>query len=331
VIAPAARDVHIIGVGSCTPDRVLTNQDLEKIVDTSDEWIVSRTGIKERRIADPDTPASALATEAARRALHDAGVAGGEIDQIIVGTVTGDRPFPSTACLLQDRLGASSAYAFDISAACSGFLYALSLGRTQILAGAAETVLVVGVESLSKITDWTDRNTCVLFGDAAGAVVLRSTGQPGGILATKLHSDGSLTSLLEMPGGGSLNPASHETVDKRLHYIRMSGNDVFKYAVRAMESVACEALELAGLKPEQLDLLIPHQANYRIIDATARRLGLSMDKVFVNLDRYGNTSSASIPLALDEAKRSGRLKPGDLVELVTFGGGFTWAAAVVRW
>jgi len=330
VIAPV-RDVHIIGVGSCTPDRVLTNQDLEKIVDTSDEWIVSRTGIRERRIADPDTPASALATEAARRALRDAGVTGEEIDQIIVGTVTGDRPFPSTACLLQDRLGATSAYAFDISAACSGFLYALSLGRNQILAGAAQTVVVVGVETLSKITDWTDRNTCVLFGDAAGAVVLRSTGQPGGILATKLHSDGSLTSLLEMPGGGSLNPASHETVDKRLHYIRMSGNDVFKYAVRAMESVACEALELAGLKPEELDLLIPHQANYRIIDATARRLGLSMDKVFVNLDRYGNTSSASIPLALDEAKRGGRLKPGDLVELVTFGGGFTWAAAVVRW
>jgi 3-oxoacyl-[acyl-carrier-protein] synthase III len=192
-------------------------------------------------------------------------------------------------------------------------------------------VLVVGVEVLSKITDWTDRNTCVLFGDAAGAVVLRSTGRPGGILATKLHSDGSLTSLLEMPGGGSLHPASHETVDKKLHYIRMSGNDVFKYAVRAMESVACEALELAGLKPEELDLLIPHQANYRIIDATARRLGLPMDKVFVNLDRYGNTSSASIPLALDEAKRQGRLKPGDLVEMVTFGGGFTWAAAVVRW
>ena len=330
MIAPA-RDVHIIGVGSCTPERVLTNQDLEKIVDTSDEWIVTRTGIKERRISDPDTPASALATEAARRALQDAGVEGSEVDQIIVGTVTGDRPFPSTACLLQDRLGASSAYAFDISAACSGFLYALSLGRNQILAGAAETVLVAGVETLSKITDWTDRNTCVLFGDAAGAVVLRSTGQPGGILATKLHSDGSLTHLLEMPGGGSLNPASHESVDQRLHYIRMSGNDVFKYAVRAMESVACEALELAGLKPEELDLLVPHQANYRIIDATARRLGLPMEKVFVNLDRYGNTSSASIPLALDEAKRQGRIKPGDLVEMVTFGGGFTWAAAVVRW
>ena len=330
MIAPA-RDVHIIGVGSCTPDRVVTNQDLEQIVDTSDEWIRTRTGIKERRIADPETPSSVLATEAARRAMADAGITGAEIDQIIVGTVTGDRPFPSTACLLQDRLGATSAYAFDISAACSGFLYALSLGRNQILAGVAETVLVVGVETLSKITDWTDRNTCVLFGDAAGAVVLRSTGQPGGILAVKLHSDGSLTRLLEMPGGGSLNPSSHETVDRRLHYIRMSGNDVFKYAVRAMESVAVEALEAAGVKPEELDLLVPHQANYRIIDATARRLGLPMEKVFVNLDRYGNTSSASIPLALDEAKKSGRIKPGSVVEMVTFGGGFTWAAAVVRW
>ncbi len=330
MIAPA-RDVHIIGVGSCTPDRVLTNQDLEKIVDTSDEWITSRTGIKERRIADPDIPSSALATEAVRRAMKDAGIEGSEVDQIIVGTVTGDRPFPSTACLIQDRIGASSAFAFDISAACSGFLYALSLGRTQILAGVANTVVVAGVETLSKITDWTDRNTCVLFGDAAGAVVLRSTGQPGGILATKLHSDGSLVNLLEMPGGGSLHPSSHETVDKRMHYIRMSGNDVFKHAVRAMESVACEALEAAGMKPEELDLLVPHQANYRIIDATARRLGLPMDKVFVNLDRYGNTSSASIPLALDEAKRQGRIKPGDLVEMVTFGGGFTWGAAVVRW
>jgi 3-oxoacyl-[acyl-carrier-protein] synthase-3 len=330
MISPV-RDVHIIGVGSCAPDRVLTNRDLEQIVDTTDEWITTRTGIKERRIADPETPSSVLATEAARRAMADAGITGAEIDQIIVGTVTGDRPFPSTACLLQDRLGAVSAYAFDISAACSGFLYALSLGRNQILAGAAETVLVVGVETLSKITDWQDRNTCVLFGDAAGAVVLRSTGQPGGILAAKLHSDGSLTRLLEMPGGGSLNPSSHETVDRRLHYIRMSGNDVFKYAVRAMESVACEALEAAGAKSDELDLLVPHQANYRIIDATARRLGLSMEKVFVNLDRYGNTSSASIPLALDEAKRGGRIKPGDLVEMVTFGGGFTWAAAVVRW
>src|SRR5207249_9707689 len=200
------RTVSIIGTGSYVPKKILTNKDLEQIVDTSDEWITTRTGIKERRIADPETPASALATEAARRAVQDAGLKGEDLDQIIVGTVTGDRPFPSTACLVQDRLGAKKAYAFDISAACSGFLYALSLARTQVASGAAETVLVIGVETLSKIVDWTDRNTCVLFGDASGAVVLRSTGQPGGILSTKLHSDGALTNLLEMPGGGSLHP-----------------------------------------------------------------------------------------------------------------------------
>jgi 3-oxoacyl-[acyl-carrier-protein] synthase-3 len=330
MIAPS-RDVHIIGVGSYTPERVLTNKDLEGIVDTSDEWITARTGIKERRIADPATPSSALATEAARRALADAKVEASELDQIILGTVTGDRPFPSTACIVQDRLSATSAFAFDISAACSGFLYALTLAKTQIAAGAADTILVIGVESLSKIVDWTDRNTCVLFGDGAGAAVLRSTGQPGGVLATRLHSDGALTNLLQMPGGGSLHPSSHETVDQRLHYLRMSGNDVFRYAVRAMESVACEVLEAAGVKPEELDLLVPHQANFRIIDATARRLGIPMEKVLVNLDRYGNTSSASIPIALDEARRTGRIKPGDLVAMVTFGGGFTWAGAVVRW
>jgi 3-oxoacyl-[acyl-carrier-protein] synthase-3 len=324
-------DVHIIGTGAYTPDYVLTNRDLEQIVDTSDEWIVSRTGIRERRIAPPDTPSSSLATEAAARALQDAGIQAGELDQIIVGTVTGDRIFPSTACIVQDRLAASNAFAFDVSAACAGFLYGLSVGRCAIISGAARTVLVLGVESLSKIVDWTDRNTCVLFGDAAGAVVLRSTGKPGGVLATKLHSDGSLVHLLEMPAGGSLLPPSHETVEKRLHTIHMSGNDVFKHAVRAMESVAVEALEAAGRSASELDLLVPHQANYRIIDATARRLGLPMEKVFVNLDRYGNTSSASIPLALDEARRSGRIKPGDLVEMVTFGGGFTWAAAVVEW
>jgi len=330
MITPS-RDVHIIGIGAYTPDRVLTNKDLEGIVDTSDEWITARTGIKERRIADPGTPSSALATEAARRALADAKIEASELDQIILGTVTGDRPFPSTACILQDRLNATSAFAFDISAACSGFLYALTLAKTQIAAGAANTILVVGVESLSKIVDWTDRNTCVLFGDGAGAAVLRSTGQPGGVLATCLHSDGALTNLLQMPGGGSLHPSSHETVNQRLHYLRMSGNDVFRYAVRAMESVACEALDAAGVKAEDLDLLVPHQANFRIIDATARRLGIPMEKVLVNLDRYGNTSSASIPIALDEAKRAGRIKPGDLVAMVTFGGGFTWAAAVVRW
>lgn len=330
MIAPR-RDVHIVGTGSYTPDRVLTNKDLEKIVDTSDEWITSRTGIKERRISDPNTPASALATQAAMRALEAAGVGADSLDQIIVGTVTGDRTFPSTGCIVQDRLKATNAHAFDVSAACAGFLYGLSVGTSAIEAGAAETVLVIGVETLSKITNWTDRNTCVLFGDAAGAVVLRSTGKPGGILATRLHSDGSLVHLLEMPAGGSLMPPSHETVDRRLHTIQMRGNDVFKHAVRAMESVALEALEAAGRNSDDLTLLIPHQANFRIIDATARRLGLPMEKVFVNLDRYGNTSSASIPLALDEAMRSGRIRPGDLVVLVTFGGGFTWAAAVIEW
>jgi 3-oxoacyl-[acyl-carrier-protein] synthase-3 len=330
VIAPN-RAVHIVGTGSFTPERVLTNQDLEKIVDTSDEWITTRTGIKERRIADPKTPSSVLASEAAARALDAAGVKASELDQIIVGTVTGDRTFPSTGCIVQDRLGARKAHAFDVSAACAGFLYGLSVGQSAIESNAAETVLVIGVETLSKIVNWTDRNTCVLFGDAAGAVVLRAIAKPGGILATRLHSDGSLVHLLEMPAGGSLMPPSHETVDRRLHTIHMRGNDVFKHAVRAMESVALETLEAAGRKPEELSLLIPHQANFRIIDATARRLGLPMEKVFVNLDRYGNTSSASIPLALDEARRSGRIRSGDLIELVTFGGGFTWAAAVIEW
>jgi 3-oxoacyl-[acyl-carrier-protein] synthase-3 len=330
VIAPS-RAVHIVGTGSFTPARVLTNHDLEKIVDTSDEWITSRTGIKERRISDPATPSSGLATHAANRALEAAGITGADLDQIIVGTVTGDRTFPSTACIIQDRVGASRAHAFDLSAACAGFLYGLSVGQSAIRSGVAETVLVIGVETLSRIVDWTDRNTCVLFGDAAGAVILRSSEKPGGILATRLHSDGSLVHLLEMPAGGSLRPPSHETVDKRLHTIQMRGNDVFKHAVRAMESVALEALEAAGRRPEELSLLIPHQANYRIIEATARRLGLPMEKVFVNLDRYGNTSAASIPLALDEAYRSGRIRPGDLIEMVTFGGGFTWAAAVVQW
>jgi len=330
MIAPA-RDVHIVGTGSYTPDHVLTNKDLERIVDTTDEWITTRTGIKERRISDPDTPASALAGVAGRRALESAKLDAAEVDQIIVGTVTGDRPFPSTACAVQDQLGARRAHAYDLSAACSGFLYGLSVARSHILANNARTILVIGVETLSKIVDWTDRSTCVLFGDAAGAVVLRSTGRPGGILSVCLHSDGSLTHLLEMPGGGSLHPASHETVEQRLHTIRMSGNDVFKHAVRAMESVAGEALAAAGVTPDQLDLLVPHQANYRIIEATARRLNLPMEKVFVNLDRYGNTSSASIPLALDEARGLGRIRDGSLIALVTFGGGFTWAGSVVRW
>lgn len=330
MIAPA-RDVHIIGTGSYAPAHVLTNKDLEAIVDTSDEWIVTRTGIRERRISDPDMPSSFLASEAAKSALADAGVKPEELDQIIVGTVTGDRIFPSTACRVQDVLGAKNAHAFDVSAACAGFLYGLSVGCDAIRAGSVKTVLVIGVETLSKIVNWTDRNTCVLFGDAAGAVVLRSTGQTGGILATRIHSDGTLVHLLEMPAGGSLMPPTHQTIEARLHTIHMSGNDVFKHAVRAMQSVAIETLEAAGRKAEDLTLLVPHQANLRIVEATAQRLGVPMEKVFVNLDKYGNTSAASIPLALDEARRTGRIKKGDLVALVTFGGGFTWASAVVEW
>ena len=325
------RDVHIVGTGSYTPSRVLTNRDLEAMVDTSDEWIVSRTGIRERRIVDKDKPASFMAHQAALRALEDAGISASELDLIVVGTVTGDRPFPSTACALQHQLGARGAYAFDVSAACAGFLYGLSIAENQIAGGSVGTALVIGVETLSKITDWTDRNTCVLFGDAAGAVVLRSTGREGGILATRLHSDGSLTHLLEMPGGGSLRPASHETVDQRLHCIRMSGNDVFKHAVRAMGAVAAEALEAAGHGPEDLALLVPHQANIRIIEATAQRLHLPMSKVFVNIERYGNTSGATVPIALDEAVREGRAAAGDLVLLDAFGAGFTWGSALIRW
>ena len=329
MIAPA-RDVHIIGTGSYTPSKVLTNQDLEKMVDTTDEWIVSRTGIRERRISDPATPSSFLATEAAKRALDDAGVSPMELDQIVIGTVTGDRIFPSTACCVQNNLGATKAYAFDVSAACAGFMYGLSAAQDSIRAGTVRTVLVIGVETLSRIVKWTDRNTCVLFGDAAGAVVLRSTGEPGGILSTRVHSDGSLVHLLEMPAGGSLMPPSHKTVEEQLHTIHMSGNDVFKHAVRAMQSVSIEALEAAGRTADELALLVPHQANLRIIEATAQRLGVPMEKVFVNLHKYGNTSAASIPLALDEARRGGRIKKGDLVAMVTFGGGFTWAAAVVE-
>jgi 3-oxoacyl-[acyl-carrier-protein] synthase-3 len=329
MIAPA-RNVHILGTGSYTPLHVLTNKDLEAMVDTSDEWIVSRTGIRERRISDPDTPSSHLAAQAARRALDDAGVTAKELDQIIVGTVTGDRIFPSTGCTVQDVLGASNAYAYDISAACAGWMYGLQIGCDAVRAGTAKKVLVIGVETLSRIVNWTDRNTCVLFGDAAGAVVLGANGEPGGILATRVHSDGSLVHLLEMPAGGSLMPPSHRTVEEQLHTIHMSGNDVFKHAVRAMQAVALEVLEAAGKKAEDLSLFVPHQANLRIIEATAQRLGVPMEKVFVNLHKYGNTSSASIPLALDEARRSGRIGKGDLVAMVTFGGGFTWAGAVVQ-
>jgi 3-oxoacyl-[acyl-carrier-protein] synthase-3 len=325
------RGARIAGTGSYVPPRVLTNQDLERIVETSDEWIVSRTGIKERHLVEKGVASSDLAAEAARKALAEAGVSPEEVQLQIVGTVTPDRIFPSASCSLQEKLGTANAAAFDLSAACSGFIYGLSVASGLIGIGAMDRILVVGVETLSKLTDWEDRNTCVLFGDGAGAAVMTPCDPGTGVLATSLGSDGSLGCLLELPAGGSLNPATQETVDKRMHFIRMKGNDVFKNAVRAMESVTRDALEKAGVRPEELALLIPHQANLRIIEATANRLGVSMDRVFVNVHKYGNTSAASVPLALDEARKEGRIKDGDLIGLVAFGAGFTWGAAVIRW
>ncbi|MDI6807664.1 MAG: beta-ketoacyl-ACP synthase III [Candidatus Eisenbacteria bacterium] len=326
----AFRNAKIAGTGSYAPPKVLTNQDLEKMVDTTDEWIVTRTGIRERRIADDKTASSDMAFAASREALDDAGMKPEEIDRIIVGTITPDRLFPSAACTLQELLGASKACAFDISAACSGFIYGLSIGRVMIAAGEAETILVVGVETLSKITDWNDRNTCVLFGDGAGAAVLRPCGDDAGILSICLGSDGTLGSLLELPAGGSRIPASKESVENGLHFLKMKGNEVFKSAVRAMGDIAEEAIAKAGISADEISLLIPHQANLRIIQATAKRLGIPMDKVLVTLEKYGNTSAASIPMALNEARKSGRVKKGDLIVLAAFGGGFTWGGCVIR-
>ena len=325
------RGARIIGTGYFVPPKVLSNRDLERMVDTTDEWISARTGILERHIAENGVPSSDLAAEASRPALAEAGISPLDIELIIVATVTPDRLFPSTACSLQEKLGASNAAAFDLSAACSGFIYGLTLAKGLIATSVADVVLVVGVETLSKLVDWTDRNTCVLFGDGAGAAVVAPGDSEKGILATSMGSDGRLGSLLELPGGGSLNPASEETLQNRLHFIKMKGNEVFKNAVRAMGNVAEDALAKAGIRAEDVDLLIPHQANLRIIEATAKRLGVPMEKVFVNVHKYGNTSAASIPMALHEARKEGRVKDGDIVELVSFGAGFTWGAAVIRW
>jgi 3-oxoacyl-[acyl-carrier-protein] synthase-3 len=326
------RSARILGTGSYVPPKVVTNEDLEKLVATSDEWIISRTGIKERHVVDGSTAASDLALMAANKALDQAGMKASDMDQILVATVTPDRMFPSAACTLQEKLGVGGNSAMDLGAACSGFVYGLAIAGGMICAGVLDHVLLIGVETLSKILNWRDRGTCVLFGDGAGAAVVGpAEGDGRGILSVKMASDGASGSLLELPAGGSLLPASHETVEQGLHYIKMQGNEVFKYAVRAMEEMAREALGKAGKEVSDVDLLIPHQANLRIIHATAKRLGIPMEKVFVNVNRYGNTSAASIPLALDEAVREGRIKDGDLVELVTFGAGFTWAAAVIRW
>lgn len=321
----------ITGTGSSVPEKVLTNFDLERIVDTSDEWITTRTGIKERRIASAGEYTSTFATGAAEKALAMAGVDPAELDLIIVATVTPDFPFPATACILQDNLKASKAAAFDISAACSGFIYGLSVADKFIRTGTVKKALVIGAEILTRIVDWTDRNTCCLFGDGAGAAVLEASEGESGILSTHIHSDGTYWELLNQPGVGNRNPACQKTLDDKLIYINMQGNEVFKLAVRAMDEAAHEALAANGLSTADIDLFIPHQANRRIIDAIGKRMGLSEDQLYINLERYGNTSSASIPLALDEANRSGRIKAGDILLFDAFGGGLTWGAALVRW
>ncbi len=324
--------IRILGVGAYVPDQVLTNADLEKMVETSDEWIIERTGIRERRIASKDQATSDLAYEATLRVLDRTGLSPEDLDMIIVGTATPDMPFPATACLLQARLGIKGRPCFDIEAACPGFIYALEVARGMLSIGDTyRHVLVVGAETLTKITDFTDRNTCVLFGDGAGAAILAKDESDHGILATYLGGDGTLADLLYMPAGGSRKPASLETVKNREHYLKMKGREVFKYAVLGMQESVVRALELAGVKPEEVDWLVPHQANLRIIDATAKRINLPMEKVYVNIDRYGNTSAASIPIALAEMQDRGLLKPGQIVVLVAFGAGFTWGAVVIRW
>ncbi len=320
----------ILGTGSYVPNRVLSNADLERMVETSDTWIVERTGIRERRLVESGQACSDLALEAARQALLAANVKANDIDLILVATCTGDTPLPSTACLLQDRLRATRAAACDISAACCGFVYALSIADAYVKTG-MRYVLVVGAEVMSAITDWTDRNTCVLFGDGAGAAVLGSSSQDAGVLSTHLHANGRLSEMIHVPGGGSKAPASKEVLANKQCFIKMKGNETFKIAVKSMEEAAHEAVQANGVAMEDIDVFIPHQANMRILKAVSQRLGLAQEKLMINLEKFGNTSAASIPLALDEAVRSQKIQKGNLVLLAAFGAGLTWASALVRW
>ncbi|MFQ5708082.1 MAG: beta-ketoacyl-ACP synthase III [bacterium] len=320
----------ILGIGSAIPEKTLTNSDLEKMVDTSDEWIRERTGIQVRHVVDENTLNSDLGTEAAQKALSRAGMNAEDLDTIIVATVTGDVTFPSTACYVQQKIGAANAAAFDVQATCSGFIFAMNIADGLIGSGKSKNVLIIGSELLTKIVDWNDRSTCVLFGDAAGAAVLApANGEGRGVLGTYIKTDGRLAHLLWMPGGGTRFPLS-VSVSENLHNIKMEGPEVFKAAVTAMGDAAVRVLEQTGLTPDDVDLLIPHQANIRIINATARRLRMPKEKVYINLQEYGNTSAASIPVALTEAMQTGRIKPGDACLMVAFGGGLTWGSAVVR-
>ena len=325
------RTCSVTGVGSYVPTRVLSNEELSRMVETTDEWITSRTGIRERRIAAADESTSDLAAKAAVRALEFAGVAPEQVDLIIVATITPDMLFPSVACLVQERIGARRAAAFDLEAACSGFIYALEVGQQFIMSHTYDTVLVIGAEKLSSIIDWTDRNTCVLFGDGAGAVVLQNRPRSHGLLTACMGADGSKSGLLCMPGGGSRIPASPDSIASRLHFLRMDGRETFKNAVLAMCTAAQEALRRCELRVDQIRCIIPHQANRRIIEAVSERLDAPPDRVFVNLDRYGNTSAASVAIALDEAVRGGRIQKGDLLLLLVFGAGLTWGSAIIEW
>lgn len=323
--------VEIVSTGRYLPDRVLTNADLEKIVDTDDQWIRERTGIRERRLAPDDMGAAEMGARAARVAMERAGVEMGELDLIVVSTATPDRLLPSTACDMQALLGATNAAAFDVQAACTGFIYALSVAEGHLASGRGELALVVSAEKMSSIVDWGDRSTCILFGDGAGAAVVRRSQNGRGVLSNFIRSDGTLAELLWRPAGGSRVPMDVAVLDEKQHMVRMAGREVFKAAVRSMAEAADQALLRAGLTGDDIDLFVPHQANIRIIEATAKYANVPMEKVFVNVDRYGNMSSATVPIALDEAVEQGRLSEGDHVLLVAFGAGFTWGSMVVRW
>jgi 3-oxoacyl-[acyl-carrier-protein] synthase-3 len=325
------RTVSIIGTGSYLPEKALTNAELEKMVETSDDWITSRTGIKERRIAAAGEFTSDLAANAAKAAIENAEIKPEEIDLIIVASITPDMCMPSTACIVQTKIGATKAACFDISAACSGFLYAIEIAQQFITSQTFNTILVIGADKLSSIVDWKDRNTCVLFGDGAGAAILRHRAHGHGVIATRMGSNGELAELLHVPGGGSACPITPENAGQNLATIRMKGAETFKYAVNAMVDSARQVLDDAGLEPSDLACIIPHQANLRIINAVAERLELPLDRLMVNLDRFGNTSAAAVAIALDEANRTGRMKVGDYVLLVVFGGGLTWASSVIQW
>jgi 3-oxoacyl-[acyl-carrier-protein] synthase III len=325
--APLAR---VVSTGRYSPDRVLTNADLEAMVETSDEWIRTRTGIRERRIADLSTGAADMGAAAARVALERAGITAEDLDMILVSTATPDRLLPSTACDIQALLGATRAGAYDFASACSGFPYGLALAEGHIATGQAETILLICTEKMSSIVDWTDRSTCVLFGDGAGAAVIRPASDHHGVLSTFMRSDGTLAELLYRPGGGTRMPLDIAVLDERSHFVKMAGPEVFKAAVRAMCEAAETALRKAGMSASDVDLMVPHQANIRIIESTARYAGMPMDRVFINVDRYGNMSSASIPVALDEAVELGLLGEGAVALTVAFGAGFTWGSAVIR-